>query len=194
MYQEYHSRGVYWQKPLLKKQVLDKYWNTCSYETDLVFTVVNIPTKISAFEWGSLALDMHHWETLIQYTTSVHIYNIRDRAWTGNSRLIAQPTSSDSFSGIGTTQADEEHLFFFYSACFWNAFPCLWGHLCHPAVPTPPSGTFSGSCFRLWAPFVLLCHFMTQLRGRKSVKPGTPAAERAQELGESRAPSHEPRW
>lgn len=55
---------------------------------------------------------MRHWETLIQYTTSVHIHNIRDRAWTGNSWLIAQPTSSDSFSGIDTTQADEEHLFF----------------------------------------------------------------------------------
>lgn len=28
MYQDYHSKGVYWQKPLLKKQLLGKYWNT----------------------------------------------------------------------------------------------------------------------------------------------------------------------
>lgn len=87
-----------------------------------------------------------------------------------------------------------ESIFFFTALVSQNAFPCLWGHLCRPTVPTTPSATFSGTLFRLWAPLVLLCHFMTQLRARKGVNPGTPAAERAQELGESRAPSHAQHW
>lgn len=125
------QRCVYWQKPFLKGQILDKHWKTFIGNESGIYNCKYSHQNLSI--WVML---MGSGYTSPRNSGSVHtsvrIRRVRGSAWTANTQSsLLSPVIQSHF----LTQALHrlmKSIFFFVQRLFLKCISLPGGHLCHP--------------------------------------------------------------